>query len=52
MIESKKRPLQFWAGGKATFAWFLYLLVPLRVRIWMMARRFGLIGFARDIAAK
>ncbi|KAM3563394.1 hypothetical protein MY1884_001307 [Beauveria asiatica] len=43
MIESKKRPLRFWAGAKSTLAWFLYNLVPLRLRLYVMARRFGLL---------
>ncbi|TQW00856.1 hypothetical protein V2A60_001897 [Cordyceps javanica] len=43
MIESKKRPLWFWAGAKTTMAWFLYTFVPLRLRLYLMAKRFGLL---------
>ncbi|KAM3512742.1 hypothetical protein MY11210_003616 [Beauveria gryllotalpidicola] len=43
MIESKKRPLRFWAGAKSTLVWLLYTFVPLRLRLYMMAKRFGLL---------
>ncbi|KAJ6789389.1 hypothetical protein PWT90_00942 [Aphanocladium album] len=41
MIEKKHRPIWFWAGAKSTFAWLLFNFVPLRVRLWLLARRFG-----------
>lgn len=43
MIDSKKRPLRFWAGAKSTLAWFLYHFAPLRLRLYLMAKRFGLL---------
>lgn len=43
MIDSKKRPLRFWAGAKSTFAWILYYFVPLRLRLFLIARQFGLL---------
>ncbi|KAG6003792.1 hypothetical protein E4U43_000861 [Claviceps pusilla] len=41
-IEKKKRPLWLWRGGSAWLCFFLYYLTPRRLRLYMMARRFGL----------
>ncbi|OAA60849.1 short chain dehydrogenase/reductase [Cordyceps fumosorosea ARSEF 2679] len=47
MIQSKKRPLRFWAGAKSTLAWFLAMFVPLRWRLYLMAKRFGLLTLGK-----
>jgi hypothetical protein len=44
MIRKKKRPIWFWSGGSVTLAWCLYYFVPRSARLFLMARRFGLIG--------
>ncbi|KFG79059.1 putative oxidoreductase,short chain dehydrogenase [Metarhizium anisopliae] len=44
MIQKKSRPIWFWSGGSVSIAWFMYYFVPRRLRLFVMARRFGLIG--------
>ncbi|KID84036.1 NAD(P)-binding domain protein [Metarhizium guizhouense ARSEF 977] len=44
MIQKKSRPIWFWSGGSVSLAWFMYYFVPRRLRLFVMARRFGLIG--------
>lgn len=44
MIQKKNRPIWFWSGGSVSIAWFMYYFVPRRLRLFVMARRFGLIG--------
>ncbi|KAG5982190.1 hypothetical protein E4U55_002208 [Claviceps digitariae] len=41
-IEKKKRPSWLWRGGSAWTCFFLYYFIPRRLRLYMMARRFGL----------
>ncbi|EGX96201.1 short chain dehydrogenase/reductase [Cordyceps militaris CM01] len=50
MIQAKKRPLWFWAGAKSTLIWFLYNFVPKRLRLYIMARRFGLLSLGQQLA--
>lgn len=44
MIQKKSRPIWFWSGGSVSIAWFMYYFVPRRLRLFVMARQFGLIG--------
>ncbi|EFY84795.1 oxidoreductase,short chain dehydrogenase, putative [Metarhizium acridum CQMa 102] len=44
MIQKKSKPIWFWSGGSVSIAWFMYYFVPRSVRLFVMARRFGLIG--------
>ncbi|KAG8410286.1 hypothetical protein J3458_017998 [Metarhizium acridum] len=44
MIQKKSKPIWFWSGGSVSIAWFMYYFVPRSVRLFVMARRFGLTG--------
>ncbi|KHN94420.1 uncharacterized protein MAM_07736 [Metarhizium album ARSEF 1941] len=44
VVQRRSRPLWFWSGGSVAIAWLMYYFVPLRLRLYLMARRFGLTG--------
>ena len=42
MLMKKKRPLWYWRGAKVWVAWLVYYFVPKRLKLFLMARRYGL----------
>lgn len=42
MIKGNSRPRWLWAGGSAILVRILYYILPQRLRLAIMARRFGL----------
>ena len=42
MIQKKNKPIWFWQGGFSSLAWFLHYFIPRSMRLYIMARNFGM----------